>query len=668
MDETYNDLYPLQLKNPEVPIQEDCSSDIVPAGTTDMEGKKKVLVPELITMTKVLFDRYRLAMYSYLNRCLRNGTLASMVGSRITTRIINHTICSFPGVTYWRIDRENFYADVAVELRLQTVFGIQTWKGVLVFWCGFDENGLYCSIEDLAEETNRADDGLDMLSPYLVPYATNKRVDEISESIWSHYLPEALTDPTKRISGDLAKRMGLTIEFHPIYEHRNVESIIFFKQDELSIGEDRKEKDAQGKERHIKARFGKPVIIPANTIVINTNKICQDYSSFNVFHECYHYEEHYLFFCLQEMGSNDVRQVKTREVIVDKKEVVKDPIYFIEKQANRGGYGLMMPETDTRKQITEQCLSAEGYRHAGDKYEIVGKELAKNLHLPHFRIRARMIQLGHVAAKGALNYVDHELIEPFAFNTDSWREDQHTFVVDETTVKRLKKKSDDLREIMESGRYVYADGHVVRNEPAYVETRFIDDPMEPEPQEKRVLTSWANSHVDDCCLRFVRMYVQQNVGRYVYGRLYYDAALVKQEEFYLSDLINTKQLNVPDAKYTYKREFPDSFRDAFEMLMHKDGETQETMAEKLNTTDRTIRDWIKDPEKKISIDFVVTISLMWKLPDWISRLLLESAGKILNEKDRRHRALSYILDIMWDKGVEEANQYLTSQGLQILSI
>ena len=668
MDETYNDLYPLQLKDPEVPIQEDCSNDIVPAGTTDLEGKKKVLVPELITMTKVLFDRYRLAMYSYLNRCLRNGTLASLVGSRITTRIINHDICSFPGVTYWRIDRENFYADVTVELRLQAVFGMQTWKGVLVFWCGFDENGLYCSIEDLTEETNRAEDGLDMLSPYLVPYATNKRVDEISESIWGHYLPEALTDPTKRISGDLAKRMGLTIEFHPVYEHRNVESIIFFKQDELSIGEDRKEKDADGKEHHIKAKSGKPVIIPANTIVININKICQDYSSFNVFHECYHYEEHYLFFCLQEMGSNDVRQVKTREVIVDKDEVVKDPIYFIEKQANRGGYGLMMPATDTGEQISEQCRKAEGYRHAGDKYEIVGKELAKSLHLPHFRIWARMIQLGHVAAKGALNYVDRELIEPFAFSPDSWREDQHTFVVDETTVKRLQKKSDDLREIMESGRYIYADGHVVRNEPDYVETRFVDDPREPEPQEKRVLTSWANAHVDDCCLRFVRMYVQQNVGRYVYGRLYYDAALVKQEEFYLSDLINTKQLNVPDAKYTYKREFPDSFRDAFEMLMHKNGETQETMAEKLNTTDRTIRDWLKDPERKISIDFVVTVSLMWKLPDWISRLLLESAGKSLNEKDRRHRALSYILDIMWDKGVEEANQYLASQGLQILSI
>ena len=82
MDDTYNDLYPLQLKDPEIPVQEDCSNDTVPAGTTNMEGKKKVLVPELITMTKVLFDRYRLDMYTYLNNCLHTGGLAAIVGDK----------------------------------------------------------------------------------------------------------------------------------------------------------------------------------------------------------------------------------------------------------------------------------------------------------------------------------------------------------------------------------------------------------------------------------------------------------------------------------------------------------------------------------------------------------------------------------------------------------
>ena len=76
-------LYPVRLKDLEEPIQEDCSSDAIPYRTTYMEGKKKVLVPELISMTKVLFDNYRLPLYSYLNRCLCNGNLAGLVGSRI---------------------------------------------------------------------------------------------------------------------------------------------------------------------------------------------------------------------------------------------------------------------------------------------------------------------------------------------------------------------------------------------------------------------------------------------------------------------------------------------------------------------------------------------------------------------------------------------------------
>ena len=249
MDETNNDLYPVQLKDPEVPIQEDCTSDVVPEGTTNMEGKKKVLVPELITMTKVLFDRHRLDMYTFLNNCLRTGGLATTVGKSIKNRVINHEVCNFSGVTYWRIDRANFFADVTVELKLQTSAGPVDWKGCLTCWCGFDDNGLFVSIEDLSDSVDRKDEGLDMLSPYLVPYATNKRVDEISEALWIKYLPEALDDPKRRIAAELVNRMGLTIEFHPVYEHRNVESIIFFKKDELGYrrrqeGERRKRKRA----------------------------------------------------------------------------------------------------------------------------------------------------------------------------------------------------------------------------------------------------------------------------------------------------------------------------------------------------------------------------------------------------------------------------------------
>ena len=174
--------------------------------------------------------------------------------------------------------------------------------------------------------------------------------------------------------------------------------------------------------------------------------------------------------------------------------------------------------------------------------------------------------------------------------------------------------------------------------------------------------------MDRCCLRFVQKYVQKNVGRYVYGRMYYDADYVKQCEFYLSDLVNEKQLSLPDARYEYEKTFPETFKEAFEELMHKNEETQETMADKIGTTRRSLREWLKDPEKKISADFIVYISQMWKLPDFISSMLLESAGICLNRRDPRNRALDYIRTTMWDQGIDAANAFLRSNHMESLRI
>ena len=124
------------LNDPEEPEDPDCSDDTIPADVTDMEGKKKIHVPVLISMTKVLFDRYRLPMYTFLNRCLRNGTLERVTGRKILTPIINREVVKFSHVTYWKIDRENFYADVEVELNLKSTRGISLWKGYIVCWLG----------------------------------------------------------------------------------------------------------------------------------------------------------------------------------------------------------------------------------------------------------------------------------------------------------------------------------------------------------------------------------------------------------------------------------------------------------------------------------------------------------------------------------------------------
>ena len=192
------------VEDPDEAADTDCSDDSVPSDVTDMKGKKKIQVPQLISMTKVLFDKYRLAFYSYLNRGLRNRTLEEIIGSSILNNVINREVVTFPNVTYWRIDRENFYADVEVELKLKTPYGIRRWKGYFVCWCCFDP-ALSVDILDLTDTVERDRREYDLLSKYLVPYSTNQRVDEIAEEIWEEYCKEALTNPTTVITKDLSR-------------------------------------------------------------------------------------------------------------------------------------------------------------------------------------------------------------------------------------------------------------------------------------------------------------------------------------------------------------------------------------------------------------------------------------------------------------------------------
>ena len=91
-------LWPLQE-----PYDVDCSDDRVPA----LLGQRKAVIAKLLSMTKVLFRDYRLDLYSFLNRCLRDGRLNELVGTKVLDRVISAEICDFKHVDYWRIDREN---------------------------------------------------------------------------------------------------------------------------------------------------------------------------------------------------------------------------------------------------------------------------------------------------------------------------------------------------------------------------------------------------------------------------------------------------------------------------------------------------------------------------------------------------------------------------------
>ena len=293
------------------PEMENCENGRVP-----VKKGKEIYVPEAVTMTKFLFEDQRLALYSYLNRCLKDGTLRKVTGINFTNKVINRGVCDFTHVNYWRIDRKNFFADIDVNLLFSSSEDKKIgWSGYLVLWCTFDYE-FSCSIEDLtSEQPDRAD--MVMLSPYLIPYHKNKDVDKEAEDIWRRYHEEALENPGERIAPLLAEKMGLNIQYLPVSKHKGIPSMLFFSSGKLKV----EKKDPKKPKMDIVETE-----IPGNTIVINSNEIQKDFWAFSIFHECYHHEDHYLFYCLQKQTNSDPKAMKWKKVVVDDNFERNDPV------------------------------------------------------------------------------------------------------------------------------------------------------------------------------------------------------------------------------------------------------------------------------------------------------------------------------------------------------
>ena len=67
-----------------------------------------------------------------------------------------------------------------------------------------------------------------------------------------------------------------------------------------------------------------------------------------------------------------------------------------------------------------------------------------------------------------------------------------------------------------------------------------------------------------------------------------------------------------------------------------------------------------------SVDFLVALALVLKLPERFSKLLFNCAGRSLNERNPRDMALKWILHNYWNKGISFANEYLATRGYKSL--
>ena len=548
---------------------------------------------------------------------------------------------SITWMSFRRIADGCIEADLTIEMEFYFRYGGHgrfkqiTQKYYTSLWMDMDDSP-NVEFGDFSLRRHLKNDSGVKLDEYLVPVYKWDDIEEESENIIFHTISEGLSDAKWLQPGLLAERLGLNIVYLPLYKRPRTASILFFGPGEVLTAADSEEKLEPI-----------PVKVNGNTIVLNTRKPGQERDA--IFHECFHYVEHRLFFQLQQLHNTDISYLAKWKPVELKKDE-RSPIEWIEWQAHIGSQCLQMPKRLLRKRISDELSDMQKLdRHMGFKLQAAGRKLAKEFNVYNYQLRNRMIHVGFPAAKGALNFVEDDYITPFAFELGECHGSQ-TFVISPKEVADEYVRNEVFRELIDTGRYIYADGHVCLNEPQYVIRQ----------GDRLRLTEWANAHVDQCCLRFVRNYIRDKHTHYVFGQLNSD------EEYNGRSLALSLQSSAENALKQAQEmsqvllNLPGSFSGTLIAHMKRVGITRDRLAEEAMMSGTMIKR-MRTSERDLTLDQVIAVCIGLHIPPEYSFDLIEKAGFRLRNTPE-HLIYKSILQTMYMEKLLNIQKLLAKCG------
>lgn len=530
-------------------------------------------------------------------------------------------------------------AELTIEVQLYFRYGTQgafkkiAQKYYVTAWFEM-EDGISAEFGDFRLRRQKRRSDIVKLDDYLVPVFKWDDIEEEAENIILDIVSEGLSDPQRIQPGLFVKCMGLKIVYLPLYKRPRTSSILFFGSGEvLTFADD------EDKEEPVSVK------VAGNTIVLNTRRV--DHERDAIFHECFHYAEHRMFFQLQQLHNTDVSVLsKWKPVSLEKSE--RSPIEWIEWQAHIGSQCLQMPRKLLRERIADELCDMQTLnRHVGFKLQAAGRKLAKEFNVYNYQLRNRMIHVGYPAARGALNFVEEEYIQPFAFDLGECHGSQ-TFVITPKEMLEEYLRNEQFREIIDTGRYIYADGHICLNEPQYVVRQ----------GKKLCLTEWANAHVDQCCLRFVRTYHRDRRTHYVFGQLNSDEAYNGRS---LALSASERDPHLYEAAIRTSKllaKLPGAFHEAFAAVMNAVGIKPVVLAEETLMSERTIYRYQEEERSDYSVDTVAVLCVGMHLDPLLSFALMERAGIFLRNTPE-DLIIKAVLMGMYQQSVVQVQAYLS---------
>lgn len=390
--------------------------------------------------------------------------------------------------------------------------------------------------------------------------------------------------------------------------------------------------------------------------------------NFTIAHECYHWYRHQPYHALMKMiGARDGlgKAIKCAIQTTRKGNEKWTAVDWLEWQANSVALHILMPYQTSKIKIDELMREYVDSASTTDKahgLEVVINKVADYYGVSRQAAKNRMHQLGYTVVDGVYNYVNGRYVPQFSFRSDSIGRNQ-TYTISATDLFKAYCSDKKFREIIDSGKAVYVDGHLCLNRPEYIE---LDE------QGVAHMTPYALAHVDECCYIFNTGYVYDSVyqNHYTQYLTHKAAALTAQECSYDANNPHNTALNaMMDAAAKDSnalRRHPGSFADTLAQMMKEHGTSVTKLANLSLVGEKTIQRLRNDEEYPTTKQTVLGLCVGMRLTPPEAEALFEKSDFKLNTTKAEDYVYKCILGSCAYNSIYAINEMLEAHGFKPL--
>lgn len=487
----------------------------------------------------------------------------------------------------------------------------------------------------------------------LVPYISREDYDKVANEFLSKYYPEAFRGSTVNPL-TIVERMGLKFLTRRIKKDKSVFGQSYFMEVNALFYDE--EIDSYKEEE-----------IEANTIVIDdTANYYLSLNSINItiIHECLHFYLHKKAFSFARIYNKNLAYLECLtsgglDFIAN-----DDNLKYIEIQANAIAPCVLMNKENLTNSYETEVMDAQ--RIYGTKFENYAPHVIENLAdkygVTKYAVKKRLIDLGYSTVKGVFDYVDGHYLTPYLFDKDSLREGETYSIGFDDLVNSNKAFIH-----FAAGKYRFIENHVVLNNPKYI-------------TKEGTLSDYARVHLDECAVKF-KVTAKSKVDlthspsfvvfcylcRDIREDLTYEIQSCREPDKFKNTELKKAGFESQERITNMRVELIKrrSFSEMFKYLMEQFKTNKTKLADESGISRATLNRYVDPDKTDFELRPIMALCIFLNLPPVLSEIILKATvGDIPNtdEGDILRNVLTY----MYDKSIDEVNDYLKLRGVEPL--